>query len=109
MALAGFEFSVPASERPQTHALGRTATGTGQKCYSVVKYCVFLKKAFPKFISREKNRANASEVFALCGHFLTLCLNWFLPRVVRDQLIFAAALAFTTYRVLYSPGSVRKD
>jgi hypothetical protein len=29
MQLAGFEPTVPASERPQTHALDRAATGIG--------------------------------------------------------------------------------
>jgi len=29
MLQAGLEPAVPASERPQTHALGRAATGTG--------------------------------------------------------------------------------
>jgi len=31
MPLAGFEPTIPASERPQTHALGRAATGIGRK------------------------------------------------------------------------------
>ena len=30
MISAGFELAIPASERPQTHALDRTATGTGE-------------------------------------------------------------------------------
>jgi hypothetical protein len=31
MHLAGFEPAIPASERPQTHALYRAATGIGQE------------------------------------------------------------------------------
>jgi hypothetical protein len=31
MSLAGFEPTVPASERPQTHALDHVATGIGEQ------------------------------------------------------------------------------
>jgi hypothetical protein len=43
MSPPGFETTVPGSEGPQTQALDRAATGISQKCYSVVKYSVFLK------------------------------------------------------------------
>jgi len=41
MPPVGFEPAIPASERPQTYALDRAATGTGEACilYRVI-YCV---------------------------------------------------------------------
>ena len=38
MTLAGFEPAIPASERPQTHALDRAATGIGIFQFSIQKY-----------------------------------------------------------------------
>jgi hypothetical protein len=37
MPPAGFEHAIPASERPQTHALDRAATGIGYDSNKVVK------------------------------------------------------------------------
>jgi hypothetical protein len=36
MPPAGFETTIPASERPQTYALGRAATGIGILLYNVL-------------------------------------------------------------------------
>jgi hypothetical protein len=47
MTPAGFEPTIPASERPQTHALDRAATGTGKnKVYSRISRMIssFLRK-----------------------------------------------------------------
>jgi len=41
MPPAGFEFPVPASEQPQTHALGRAASGTGRQIRLVFKFAHF--------------------------------------------------------------------
>jgi len=35
MTPTGFEPAIPASERPQTHALDRTATGIGMYMYNI--------------------------------------------------------------------------
>ena len=37
---AGFESSIPASERPQTHALDRAATGIAKLCIGTQIFCV---------------------------------------------------------------------
>jgi hypothetical protein len=39
MLPGGFEPAIPASERPQTHALDRAATGIGSAIYTVLYYC----------------------------------------------------------------------
>jgi hypothetical protein len=39
MPLAGFESVIPASERPQTHALDRMATGIGSRSYVYMSIC----------------------------------------------------------------------
>jgi hypothetical protein len=46
MQLARFESAVPASERPQTDALGLAATGTGYESNTFVKYVFFVKVKF---------------------------------------------------------------
>ena len=38
MSPVGFEPAIPASERPQTHALDRTATGIGPAIFSDQKF-----------------------------------------------------------------------
>ena len=40
MPPAGFEPTIPASERPQIHALDRTATGTGHTHLTIAKSIV---------------------------------------------------------------------
>jgi hypothetical protein len=37
MPLAGFELTIPASERPQTYAFDRAATGTGDHRFTLGK------------------------------------------------------------------------
>jgi hypothetical protein len=43
MTPEGFEPTIPASERPQTHALDRTATGIG-----VLQWLGFIKRGVPQ-------------------------------------------------------------
>jgi hypothetical protein len=38
MPPVGFEPTIPVSERPQTHALERVATGIGKHFYAIIKY-----------------------------------------------------------------------
>jgi hypothetical protein len=56
MPAAGFEPTIPASERPQTHALDRTATGIGKQSYIVV--ILFKHHAFPLLKLKIKKSAN---------------------------------------------------
>jgi hypothetical protein len=51
-APAGFEPTIPASERPQTHALDRTATGIGCVVYSVK---IFLHRVVHSNVARAKH------------------------------------------------------
>jgi len=50
MSPPGFESTILGSERPQIQALDRAATGISQKCYSAVKYRVFLKSIYEIYI-----------------------------------------------------------
>jgi len=43
MSLVGFELTVSAGERPQTHALDRAATGTGQMWIRILLHKLTLK------------------------------------------------------------------
>jgi hypothetical protein len=43
MPPVGFEATIPASERPQTHALDRTATGIGLQCEYLDERCKEIK------------------------------------------------------------------
>ena len=57
MLPAGFEPTIPASERPQTHALDRTATGIGtESCWYKLEVRAFWE-------SREKLRVFALLIF----------------------------------------------
>jgi hypothetical protein len=47
MTPAGFELAIPASERPQTHALDSAATGTGLYGDSALKYTATASICFP--------------------------------------------------------------
>jgi len=44
MQLAGFEPTISAGERPQTHSLDRAATGTGNEKFKDRKYFQFIIK-----------------------------------------------------------------
>jgi hypothetical protein len=44
MQPAGFEPAIPASERPQTHAIDRAATRTGSRDYGIMKSFVYNNK-----------------------------------------------------------------
>jgi hypothetical protein len=48
MSPAGFEPTIPANKRPQTHALDRAATGIGDKPYAVNE-CIDKKRNVNSF------------------------------------------------------------
>jgi len=50
MPEAGFELAIPASERPQTHALDREATRIGSESITVMKIPVTKFKTYFQFI-----------------------------------------------------------
>jgi hypothetical protein len=64
MPSAGFEPAIPASERPQTHALDRADTGIGQMAVTVVTFSLQLQTDIVSAskIQNEVNRQQAYQI-----------------------------------------------
>ena len=78
MPPAGFEPTVPASERPQTHALHRAATGTGN--ITLVNW---------KYLMQNGNK-NMNEPKILLQYFIYFQTNLFLIQITRKIFCFDA-------------------
>jgi hypothetical protein len=64
MPLSGFDRAIPASERPQIHALTRAATRIG--------VCT----ALPDVISPNHTENLRKLLCQLCSHFISCCKHW---------------------------------
>ena len=84
MSPAGFESAMPASERPQTHALDRTATWIGLHCVFITKIAnYFWVKSIIKLIGIHRTMSNKlgkvyytpHEIIGLNTHYIQNILN----------------------------------
>jgi hypothetical protein len=81
---AGFESAMPASERPQTHALDRTTTWIGLHCVFITKIAnYFWSKSVIKLIGILGNTSNklgkvyytSHEIIGFIRHYIQDILN----------------------------------
>jgi hypothetical protein len=71
MSPSGFELTIPASARPQTHTLDRAATGTGHS----FNICGLTLSTPPNFIFMISGfRCGIDEICALLGYYVASCV-----------------------------------
>ena len=77
MPPAGFEPTILASERPQSHGLGRAATGIGREPFEVIKSSFVLFCLYNSRQTRVTNFVSAVTVFQTYRGIISSDEIWF--------------------------------